>query len=273
MKPGERQLWRVLNASAITYLESRGALRAYAAAARHRRHRRGADHGSTAARPRPIAWVDHIGMPPGARVEFIVKGPPVGSAGAAGDADGRYRAGRRKRSESRARVHRRRGRCAGTAAQACPPILSRCRRRAALARRRRAGARAESCYFSETISHGPEQSQERQRISTSPWMARRRRLSIRNRTFPTSSSSKGMWRTGSSRTARWSCTISTSTKIHFLLRRMVRPSGQRAVSARYGQRPVLQRPHARISERAAADGFPRSEHRRHLHLSLPSSRA
>jgi FtsP/CotA-like multicopper oxidase with cupredoxin domain len=27
----------------------------------------------------PVTWVDHIGVPPGARVEFIVDGPPVGS--------------------------------------------------------------------------------------------------------------------------------------------------------------------------------------------------
>ena len=29
----------------------------------------------------PVNWQTHIGMPPGARVEFIVKGPPEGQAG------------------------------------------------------------------------------------------------------------------------------------------------------------------------------------------------
>jgi FtsP/CotA-like multicopper oxidase with cupredoxin domain len=77
MKPRERQLWRVLNASAITYLNLAVLFR------------RAAQplgivaidgvpikfNGSPAP---PIAWVNHIGVPPGARVEFIVDGPPLG---------------------------------------------------------------------------------------------------------------------------------------------------------------------------------------------------
>ncbi|MGC1783953.1 MAG: multicopper oxidase domain-containing protein [Acidobacteriaceae bacterium] len=80
MKPGERQLWRVLNASAITYLNLAVL------------YRRG---------PQPLGLValdgvplnqgggprdfvdtqTHLGVPPGARVEFIVNGPPVGVTG------------------------------------------------------------------------------------------------------------------------------------------------------------------------------------------------
>ena len=77
MKPGERQLWRVVNASAITYLN-------LALLFRHAAQPLGIVavdgvpinfNGSPAP---PIAWVDHIGIPPGARVEFIVDGPPLG---------------------------------------------------------------------------------------------------------------------------------------------------------------------------------------------------
>jgi FtsP/CotA-like multicopper oxidase with cupredoxin domain len=77
MKPGERQLWRVLNASAITYLN-------LAVLFRRAPQRLGIVaidgvpinfDGSPAP---PVEWVDHIGVPPGARVEFIVDGPPLG---------------------------------------------------------------------------------------------------------------------------------------------------------------------------------------------------
>src|SRR5271156_4216717 len=80
MKPEEQQLWRVLNASAITYLNLQLL------------------YGQT---PQPLGlvamdgvplnqnglardfvdWQSHLGIPPGARVEFIVKGPPSGVSG------------------------------------------------------------------------------------------------------------------------------------------------------------------------------------------------
>src|SRR5580698_1173471 len=76
MKPEEQQLWRVLNASAITYLNLE--LR----------------FGNTPQQLGLVAldgvplnqaglpsdfvdWQPHLGVPPGARVEFIVKGPPA----------------------------------------------------------------------------------------------------------------------------------------------------------------------------------------------------
>jgi FtsP/CotA-like multicopper oxidase with cupredoxin domain len=82
MRPGERQVWRVLNASAITYLNLEVLF----------------DR-----QPQPLALVGmdgvpigeypaevtgqpdgvnvqtHLGIPPGARVEFIVQGPPEGT--------------------------------------------------------------------------------------------------------------------------------------------------------------------------------------------------
>jgi FtsP/CotA-like multicopper oxidase with cupredoxin domain len=80
MRPGERQLWRVLNASAITYLNLAVLFNRL---------------------PQPLELVamdgvpmshndptgestdpqTHIGLPPGARAEFIVTGPPEGQSG------------------------------------------------------------------------------------------------------------------------------------------------------------------------------------------------
>jgi len=80
MKPGERQLWRVLNASAITYLD-------LAVLYQHAPQQLGVvaiDGGpinaSNIGKPR-ISGFNHVSVPPGARVEFIVTGPPLGVAG------------------------------------------------------------------------------------------------------------------------------------------------------------------------------------------------
>jgi FtsP/CotA-like multicopper oxidase with cupredoxin domain len=80
MRPQERQLWRVLNASAITYLNL--------AVLFQRKPQLlgvvGIDgvplHGEPGQKT-PTMWVDHLGVPPGARVEFIVAGPPAGVPG------------------------------------------------------------------------------------------------------------------------------------------------------------------------------------------------
>jgi FtsP/CotA-like multicopper oxidase with cupredoxin domain len=76
MKPGERQLWRVLNASAITYLNL-----AVLFGNRHTPQQLGlvaidgVPMNAPFGRSQAITWVNHIGIPPGARVEFIVNGP------------------------------------------------------------------------------------------------------------------------------------------------------------------------------------------------------
>ncbi|HUN94201.1 MAG TPA: multicopper oxidase domain-containing protein [Burkholderiaceae bacterium] len=80
MKPRERQLWRVLNASTVTYLN-------LALLVRREPQQLGVvavdgvaiNHGHP--QPAGIAWVDHVGVPPGARVEFLVEGPPAGLPG------------------------------------------------------------------------------------------------------------------------------------------------------------------------------------------------
>jgi FtsP/CotA-like multicopper oxidase with cupredoxin domain len=78
MKPEERQLWRVLNASAITYLNL--------AVIFNRVPQRlglvaldGVPLNLSGKAGDSVNWQTHLGVPPGARVEFIVKGPPVGA--------------------------------------------------------------------------------------------------------------------------------------------------------------------------------------------------
>jgi FtsP/CotA-like multicopper oxidase with cupredoxin domain len=80
MRPGTQQLWRVLNASAITYLNLEVLFQ-----------RTPQPLGLVALDGVPlnqnggprdfVDWQTHLGVPPGARVEFIVKGPPAGVSG------------------------------------------------------------------------------------------------------------------------------------------------------------------------------------------------
>jgi FtsP/CotA-like multicopper oxidase with cupredoxin domain len=80
MRPGEKQLWRVLNASAITYLNLAVIY-----------HRVAQPLGLVAMDGVPMNHSDprgesvnpqtHIALPPGARVEFIVEGPAEGDSG------------------------------------------------------------------------------------------------------------------------------------------------------------------------------------------------
>ena len=91
LKPGARELWRVLNASAITYLnlallygrtpQPLGLV---------------AIDGVPMARSghaQPVTWVDHVGVPPGARVEFIIHAPE-GRAGNVRNPHRRHGSGR-----------------------------------------------------------------------------------------------------------------------------------------------------------------------------------
>jgi FtsP/CotA-like multicopper oxidase with cupredoxin domain len=80
IRPHERELWRVVNASAITYLNlavlfDRTPQRLGIVAIDGVPLRWG---GSPAP---PIVWVDHIGLPPAARAEFVIDGPPPSVAG------------------------------------------------------------------------------------------------------------------------------------------------------------------------------------------------
>lgn len=80
MRPLERQLWRVLNASAITYLNLQvlynGAAQALGVVALD-----GIPIDENGAIGNGVLWQSHLGVPPGGRIEFIVKGPPEGAKG------------------------------------------------------------------------------------------------------------------------------------------------------------------------------------------------
>jgi FtsP/CotA-like multicopper oxidase with cupredoxin domain len=80
MRPAERQLWRVLNASAITYLNLQvmfgNAAQALGVVALD-----GVPINENGAPGNRAIWVSHVGVPPGGRIEFVVKGPPDGVKG------------------------------------------------------------------------------------------------------------------------------------------------------------------------------------------------
>jgi FtsP/CotA-like multicopper oxidase with cupredoxin domain len=80
MKSGKRELWRVLNASAITYLNLallfKRAPQPLGIVAIDGVPISASENATSA-----IQWSDHIGLPPGARVEFIVTAPPEDTPG------------------------------------------------------------------------------------------------------------------------------------------------------------------------------------------------
>jgi len=77
IRPRERELWRMVNASTVTYLNL-----ALLYGNRYVPQRLGIVaidgvplHYDGSPAP-PVDWVNHVGIPPGARVEFVISGPP-----------------------------------------------------------------------------------------------------------------------------------------------------------------------------------------------------
>lgn len=89
MKPSERQLWRVLNASAITYLDLRilfnGVPQPMGVVSLDGIPLNSAANSPAAsehvADKNRILWKNNMDLPPGGRVDFIFKGPPEGVYG------------------------------------------------------------------------------------------------------------------------------------------------------------------------------------------------
>jgi len=79
MKPGEQQLWRVVNASAITYLNLQ-VYENHVAQMMGIVALDGVPVNANGAGPSVTVPRNHIGIPPGGRAEFIVKGPQAGGA-------------------------------------------------------------------------------------------------------------------------------------------------------------------------------------------------
>ena len=79
MKPAERQLWRVLNASADTYLDLQvlftGGPQFMGVVALD-----GVPIAANGSDPHQVLWESHIALPPAARAEFVLNGPPAGTA-------------------------------------------------------------------------------------------------------------------------------------------------------------------------------------------------
>jgi FtsP/CotA-like multicopper oxidase with cupredoxin domain len=80
MKPEEQQLWRVLNASGITYLNLQ-LLYGQTPQPLGLVAMDGAPLNQSGLAHDFVDWQTHLGIPPGARMEFIVKGPPAGVSG------------------------------------------------------------------------------------------------------------------------------------------------------------------------------------------------
>jgi FtsP/CotA-like multicopper oxidase with cupredoxin domain len=77
-KPAERQLWRVLNASADTYLDLQ-VLFASAPQLLGVIALDGVPIATNGSDPHQVLWESHIALPPAARAEFILNGPPAGT--------------------------------------------------------------------------------------------------------------------------------------------------------------------------------------------------
>ncbi len=79
VRPGERQLWRVLNAASLTYLhlallyDGEAQRLGVVALDGVPVNARGADAAQ-------VAWADHVGIPPGGRAEFLITTPPARTA-------------------------------------------------------------------------------------------------------------------------------------------------------------------------------------------------
>jgi FtsP/CotA-like multicopper oxidase with cupredoxin domain len=80
LKPHEKQLWRVLNASSVTYLHL-SLLYGKAPQMLGVVAIDGVPINRGSASAASVKSVDHIAVPPGSRVEFILEGPPVGVPG------------------------------------------------------------------------------------------------------------------------------------------------------------------------------------------------
>ena len=79
MKPDEQELWRVVNASGITYLNLE-LLFGHKPQPLGLVAMDGVPLNTAGFPPDFVDWQTHLGIPPGARMEFIVKGPPQGAS-------------------------------------------------------------------------------------------------------------------------------------------------------------------------------------------------
>ena len=200
IRSGEKQLWRVLNASAITYLDVQ-------MMAENKPQMMGVvsldgipinENGMARNR---IIWESHVLLPPAGRVDMIVKGPPEGArasfvtrtvdTGPAGENDPHAADRDDRRGESDAPEP-------GARLAASPVPLP---RPTSVWLGDVKPVRTRTLYFSEQ-PHDPATSEQPDRFFHHGRRPGHRKCSIRAIGLPTSSRSRETWRTGSSKTAR-----------------------------------------------------------------------
>ncbi len=269
MKPNERQVWRVLNASAITYLNL-AVLFGHTPQPLGIVAIDGVPINISGPEAPSMQQVDHIGIPPGGRVEFIVNGPPEGvpallvtrtvDTGPGGENDP---------NRALASIVAEPG-CGGTGFP--PAIQSHAAGSAGAAVHWhcRTNAGAQAVLFGKV---GRSQ-RSCQRLGILPDRGRQDAENVRSNL--NRAGHRGQARRGRGLDHRKPLDGTAQfphPSVAFSARRLERHSGQRAVHAGYHQCPVLQRTHAGIPQRAGSDGLPRSEHRRPVCLSLPRPRS
>lgn len=79
MRPGERQLWRVVNASAITYINLAMIFNVHTPQTLGIVALDGVSINANGSGPSAVLSENHIAIPPGGRAEFIVTAPPAGT--------------------------------------------------------------------------------------------------------------------------------------------------------------------------------------------------
>ena len=79
MRPGERQLWRVVNASAITYINLAMIFNVHTPQVLGIVALDGVSINANGSGPSAVLPENHIAIPPGGRAEFIITAPPAGT--------------------------------------------------------------------------------------------------------------------------------------------------------------------------------------------------
>jgi FtsP/CotA-like multicopper oxidase with cupredoxin domain len=253
MKPGAHELWRVLNASAITYLN----LALIFGRAPQQLGLVGIDGVpmDLSGHTQPVTWVDHIGVPPGARVEFIVNGPGQGvpamfvtrtvDTGQGGENDPNRALANIIAAPDAAEPHSLPA--SSTPLTPTPLWLGDIQ-----------PVRVRKLYFSEKLDDPNDANSATTFFITVDGQSPKAR-------YRGAAGRRGGLghRESLHRTA---CLPHPPAALH--VGGVERRRGQRAFFARYGQCPLLQWTHAAVSERAGTHGLPRSRLRRHFRLSL-----
>lgn len=147
IKPSQKQLWRVLNASAITYLNLE-VLYNRAPQPLGLVALDGVPLNTAKGMPTDfVDWQTHLGIPPGSRMEFIVSGPQARETGLLVTRTGGHGAGRRERSQSNDCDNHSVRECAGAGCEAGRFAETACSVKLAVAEQRYSCSHEEIVFF------------------------------------------------------------------------------------------------------------------------------